>query len=204
MSLHMWTIPLPPRRFPSKVLLAALMASSLAACQPYTDIATSIVAMDAARLIPTDLRTCIYGTVDDMLNQSPLLVATGGPIVVGSIADIQDVNQTTPLGNTIAELVRSRLVQKGLTVTDLRLRARVRLDHAQGEMTLSRDMQAVVPPPIAAEIVSGTYAVGNGTIYVSLKVIAASDARIMAAGDFTLPRTADVDRLLLGSTVSLR
>ena len=64
---------------------------------------------------------------------------------MGSIADIQDVNQTTPLGNTIAELVRSRLVQKGLTVTDLRLRARVRLDHAQGEMTLSRDMQAVVP-----------------------------------------------------------
>jgi len=52
--------------------------------------------------------------------------------------------------------------------------------------------------------VSGTYAVGNGTIYVSLKVIAAIDARIMAAGDFTLPRTADVDRLLLGSTVSLR
>jgi hypothetical protein len=186
------------------VLLAALMASSLAACQPYTDIATSIVAMDAVRLTPTDLRTCIYGTVDDMLNQSPLLVATGGPIVVGSIADIQDVNRTTPLGNTIAELVRSRLVQKGLTVTDLRLRARVRMDRAQGELTLSRDMLAVVPPPIAAEIVSGTYAVGNGTIYVSLKVIAAIDARIMAAGDFTLPRTADVDRLLLGSTVSLR
>jgi hypothetical protein len=139
-----------------------------------------------------------------MLRQSTLLVATRGPIVVGSIADIQDVNRTTPLGNAIAELIRSRLVQKQFTVTDLRLRSQVLLDRSQGELMLSRDRRAVLPPPAAAEVVSGTYAVGNGTVYVSLKIITTMDARIMAAGDFTLPRSADVDRLLLGTLASAR
>lgn len=71
---------------------------------------------------------------------------------------------------------------------------------------LSRNSRFVRPAPGAAEIVSGTYAVGSGTVYVSLKILAAVDARIMAAGDFMLPRTADVDRLLGGhpSLVSAR
>jgi hypothetical protein len=188
----------------SMAIQAAWIVSSLAACQPYTGIATGILEADATRFTPTDLRSRVYGTIDDMLSQSPLLVATRGPLVVGSIADIQDVNRTTPLGNAIAELVRSRLVQKQFTVTDLRLRSQVFLDRAQGELTLSRDRRAVLPPPITAEIVGGTYAVGNGTVYVSLRVTAASDAHILAAGDFTLPRTADVDRLLSGYMVSMR
>lgn len=188
----------------STALRCALVLSSLAACQPYTGIATGILEWDAARLTPTDLRSRVYGTIDDMLSQNALLAATRGPLVVGSIADIQDVNRTTPLGNAIAELVRSRLVQKQFTVTDLRLRSQVLLDRAQGELTLSRDRRAVLPPPSTAEIVSGTYAVGYGTVYVSLRVTTAGDAHIMAAGDFTLPRTADVERLLSGYMMSMQ
>lgn len=185
---------------------AAVSVSILAACAPYNDnrvLAESILAADAARLTPTDLRSLTYATVDGMLSQNASLAA-GDPIVVGSIADIQDINSTTPLGNTIAELVRSRLVQKQLTITDLRLRSKVLLDRGQGELMLSRDRQAVLPPPVAAEVVSGTYAVGYNTVYISLKIITTSDARILAAGDFTLPRTADVNRLLSGTVASIR
>lgn len=169
----------------------------LTACVPYTGLSDSILAADAARRTPTDLASVTYRAVDEMLSQNTSLAPPGGPIAVGSIADIQDVNRTTPLGNAIAELVRSRLVQRHFDVADLRVRSQVELDRAQGELMLSRDRRAVRPPPAAAEIVSGTYAVGSGTVYVSLKIIAAGDARIMAGADFMLPRSADVNQLLL-------
>jgi hypothetical protein len=172
-----------------------LVLSSFSACG-YSPVAESILASESARLASTDLQGIVYPVVDRMLNQDPTLLPTGGPIVVGSIEDIRDVNGTTPLGNAIAELVRSRLVQRHFVTTDLRLRSQVLLDQSQGELMLSRDRRAVRPAPEAAEIVSGTYAVGSGTVYVSLKILEAADARIMAADDFMLPRTADVDGLL--------
>jgi hypothetical protein len=184
----------------ARILCPTLALGSLAACQ--YPVSETILASESARLTPTNLQAMVYPVVDQMLNQDPTLVPTGGPIVVGSIADLRDVNRTTPLGNAIAELVRSRLVQRHFTITDLRLRSQVLLDRSQGELMLSRDSRAVRPPPDAAEIVSGTYAIGSGTVYVSLQILAASDARIMAAGDFMLPRTADVDQLL-GSAPSL-
>lgn len=177
------------------ILGSMLVLSSFSACG-YSPVAESILASESARLASTDLQGIVYPVVDQMLNQDPTLLPTGGPIVVGSIEDIRDVNGTTPLGNAIAELVRSRLVQRHFITTDLRLRSQVLFDQSKGELMLSRDRRAVRPAPEAAEIVSGTYAVGSGTVYVSLKILEAADARIMAAGDFMLPRTADVDRLL--------
>src|SRR5215831_13814530 len=133
----------------------AVMGCILSACAPYNDnmgLAESILAADIARHTPTDLRSLTYVTVDGMLKENASLGASGEPMVVGSIADIQNINSTTPLGNTIAELVRSRLVQKQLTITDLRLRSKVLLDQRQGELMLSRDVRAVLPPPVAAEV----------------------------------------------------
>ena len=169
---------------------------ALTACA-YTGLSDAVLAADAARHAPTDLSLVTYRAVDEMLSQNASLAPPGGPIAVGSIADIQDVNRTTPLGNAIAELVRSRLVQRHFDVDDLRVRSEVVLDKTQGELMLSRDRRVVRPPPAAAEIVSGTYAVGSGTVYVSLRIIAAGNAQIMAAADFMLPRSADVNQLLL-------
>lgn len=187
-----------------KLLLAMLSLGAVTGCEPYTGLTTSILAADAARLASTSIEAPAYAAVDEMLRQTPLLVATGGPIVVGSIADIRDVNRTTPLGNTIAELVRSRLVQNRLTVTDLRLRSTVWMGQSEGELMLSRNRKELVSPPVAAEMVAGTYAVGNNTVYVSLKIIATANAQIMAASDFALPRTADVEQLLIGTIASAR
>lgn len=182
--------------FTSAAILGSVLAMvSLAGCDNGY-VTESVLVAESLRLASTDLQAIVYPVVDQMLMQDPSLAPTDGPIVVGSIEDIQDVNRSTPLGNTIAELVRSRLVQRHFSTTDLRLRSQVLLQRSQGELMLSRDRSAVRPAPGAAEMVSGTYAVGSNTVYVSLKILAAVDAHIMAAGDFMLPRTADVDRLL--------
>lgn len=177
-------------------VLAAIML--LSACVPYTGVADQAVYEEGVRVAPnpTRLSAPTNRAVDGMLAQAPLLLATHSPAVVGSIADIRDVNQATPLGNIIAELTRSRLVQRGLPVSEMRLRTEVALEPGIGEMTLSRQRRQVYPPPVAAEIVTGTYAVASDAVYVSLKIVEADNARILAAMDFVLPRTPDVDTLL--------
>jgi hypothetical protein len=63
-------------------------------------------------------------------------------------------------------------------------------------MLLSRDKKALLPAPLTSDIVTGTYAIGSGKVYVSLKIIAASDAHIIAAADFETPQNFDVAHLL--------
>jgi hypothetical protein len=145
---------------------------------------------------PSELGAKTYQAVDDMLADAPLLTPNHSVAVVGSLADIRDVTHGSPFGNIIADLVRTRLTQKGLPVIDIRLRQAIKFDPLQGEMLLSRQRPEVYPPPMASEFVTGTYAVASGTVYVSLKIIQADSAQIIAANDFRLARTPDVNRLL--------
>jgi len=70
------------------------------------------------------------------------------------------------------------------------------MDRYQGEMVTSRNAGAVMPPSGASEIVTETYAVGFAQVHVSLKIVSASTARIIAAADFNLPRYMNTDALL--------
>lgn len=208
MSRHMRRMHTHPGALRRLLPLALIVLWPLTGCAPYTGFAVEAVQQEDAQWIPTDVTARTYYSVDlivdELQHAYPELVQVRTPAVVGSIADIADVNHSTPLGNVIADLVRSRLVQRGIPVTDMRLRASVKLDRLQGELVLSRDPRLVYPAPQTGTIVTGTYAVARSSVIVSLKMIHATDARILAAADFRLPRTADVDRLLIGPVASAR
>jgi len=180
---------------------AILLAALLAGCT-YTGFAVDAVQQQEALSTPADLQYPAYRSVDWMVRQlhrEPDYVLKGHmPVVVGSIADIADVNHSTPLGNAIADLVRSRLVQHGIPVIDMRLRSAVQLSPSQGELALSRNRHQVYPPPAAGIICAGTYAVARATVFVSLKMMNATNAEILAAADFSLPLSYDVQGLLVG------
>lgn len=151
-----------------------------------------------------DLAARAYRAVDDMLEASPTVQRSSGPVVVMSVADIGDVDRSTPFGNIVADMIRTRLVQRGVSVTEMRLRSSVRLNRTDGELMLGRNRRTLLPPPVAAEVVTGTYAVGHSEVYVSLKIVAAGDAHILAAADFVTPRSWNVEQLLIGSVASTR
>jgi len=141
------------------------------------------------------LGTLTYRAVDQLLAAAPEIRA-GTPLVVTSISDADKIDKTSTLGNIVADLVRSRLVQEGLTVSEMRLRSSVFLDRRHGEMILSRNPRTLMPPPNVAAIVTGTYAIGDVDVYVSLKIISAADARIISAADFVVPKYQNVNGLL--------
>lgn len=142
-----------------------------------------------------ELGRTTYRAVDHLLAAAPGLAADT-PLLVSSIVDTQDLGASTPFGNMVAEMVRSRLVQRGAKIAEPRLRTAMRLDPDQGEFMLARDRRAVVPPPNVAGIVTGTYAVGGEVVYVSLKLVSATDAQIISASDFVVPAYPDAEALL--------
>lgn len=180
---------------------APLAAGLLSGCT-YTGFAVQAVQQEDALTTPTELDGPVYGSVDRMIaqlrNDHPHVLKEQTPAVVGSIVDIRTMDRATPLGNIIADLVRARLVQHDVPVRDMRLRSSVKLSPSQGELVLSRNASQVYPAPAAGIICTGTYAVARSTVFVSLKMIRATNAEILAAADFSLPRTFDVRRLLVG------
>ena len=156
--------------------------------------ANSTVTAGSSAYTRGDLATLTYRAVDVLLAAAPE-TREGAPFVVASIANVKDVDTSSPLGNIVADMIRTRLVQDGHATNEMRLRSAVSFNSKQGEFLLSRTRRALVPPPQAAGVVTGTYAAGFDKVYVSLKLISATDARIISAADFVVP-TLDVVGLL--------
>jgi hypothetical protein len=185
------------KRTPS-VLAAATAALLLGGCVNGPDSATSSISVGSHPEARGDVGTLTYRAIDRLVAGAPEL-ALGRPVVVGSIVEVQRVDRSTPFGNLVADLARSRLAQKGVVVSETRLRSAMLFDHKQGEITLANDRSSVVPPPNAAGILTGTYAASDDFIYVSLKLVSLADARIVAAVDFAVPRRG-ADALLATGT----
>lgn len=148
--------------------------------------ASGSVTLGTSPSVQGDLGTLTYRAVDIILASTADLGADT-PLVVASISDVRNVETTSALGNIVADMIRTRLVQTGHPATDMRLRKAVNFNQGSGEFLLSRNRRALMPAPSAAAIITGTYAESFSKVYVSLKLISATDARIMAGADFVVP-----------------
>lgn len=179
------------RRF----VLAVPAILTLAGCvtDPNRLAASSNTIHDSV-MSPPDLGTLTYRAVDLVLAQAPEVSDTT-PLVVSSIADERDLGRSSPFGNIVADMIRDRLAQTGHTTSEVRMRAALQMKPDDGEFALSRNRAAVKAPPVAAALFTGTYAVGYQSVYVSIRLISASDSRILAGADFVVPR-ADIGGML--------
>ncbi|HBK06732.1 MAG TPA: hypothetical protein DDZ81_12820 [Acetobacteraceae bacterium] len=159
-------------------------------------LAESSVGMGASPYANGDLGTLTYRAVDIMLAGAPQ-VASATPLVVASIANTEKLDSSSPLGNIVADMIRTRLAQTGHSASEMRLRGSVSLGKGTGEFLLSRNRNVLMPAPPAAAVVAGTYAASFEKVYVSLKLISTDDSRILSGADFVVPR-ADLEGLLDG------
>jgi hypothetical protein len=132
------------------------------------------------------LGSLTYRAVDLIVAAAPD-VRTDTPLIVASIADTQNVESGTALGNIVSDMIRTRLAQDGYTASEFRLRNEVAFSKGQGEFMLSRNRHALMAAPNAAAIVTGTYACSFENVYFSLKLVSATDAHIISGADFVIP-----------------
>jgi TolB-like protein len=133
-----------------------------------------------------DLPTLTYRGVDRIV-VGATEITRDTPLVVASLSDAQNLEKSSALGNIVADMIRTRLVQNGYTTTEIRLRNSVSLQKDEGEFLLSRNSHAIVPPKNVVAILTGTYTASEEKVYISLKLIGVVDAHIIAGVDFVIP-----------------
>ena len=173
-----------------RVLLAAVLTASalaLPGCARYYYGA-------AASSDPVDLMASNHGAADALLLQVPL--DPGTPVLVGTVVQVDRLDESSRLGRLVAEQLAGRLAQRGLRVTDLRMLETLAMRPGQGELLLSREIKDIARNHNASLVLVGTYSAAANYTYVSLKLVRTEDSRIVRGYDYALPNDRDVQRLL--------
>ena len=121
-----------------------------------------------------------------------------GPLLVASLADINDLATSSPFGRVVSEQMGAHLTKAGYRVLDARLQSRIFVKKGEGEFLLSREVREASRSYNASAVLVGTYAEAEDTVLVSVRLVRSRDSLVLAATNFTLPKTPQIQSLLSG------
>lgn len=133
----------------------------------------------------------------DMLLQNAQL-DSHHPVLVSTLVNVDRLGESSRMGRIFSEQIAGRLVQRGLPVTELKMRENLVMQREQGELLLSRELREVSRAHDAQAVVVGTYAVSATVLYVSIKLVKPDGNLVVAAHNYAVPIDENVRALLLG------
>ena len=143
-----------------------------------------------------DIMAASYTAADKLLRNATHLLRPDYQILVTSLADIDNLEDTTSLGRLIGEQLSARFAQQGYTVVEAKLHSDLIKIPRTGELVLSREAREMGQAQNAAIIVAGTYAVGNNKVYVTLKMLNSYNSEVMSSYAYSLPIGPNTSTLL--------
>ncbi len=119
-------------------------------------------------------------------------------LIAASFVNINNLEETSPLGRLLSEQMSSRMAQNGFRVLELKLRLNsIYIKEGQGEFLLSRDIQKIGESHSSNFVIVGTYTVAVRSIYVCVRIVNTFDNTVITGYDFQLARTFETDSLLI-------
>lgn len=119
-------------------------------------------------------------------------------VLVATLVNVDRLGESSRLGRIFSEQIAGRLVQRGLPVTELKLRETVMIQREQGELLLSRELRELSRSHDAQAVVVGTYAASATVLYVSIKLVKPEGNVVVAAHNYAVPMDDNVRALLAG------
>jgi len=135
----------------------------------------------------SDITAASSAAVDNLMHYFPAWQTPNLRILVTTIADIDDLNDSTSFGRLLGEQISARLAQIGLTVVEAKFYQGLSFIPHTGEFILSRELREWGQIRHADVFVAGTYAVGKDTVYITLKMLNFTDSHILSSYAYTLP-----------------
>ena len=120
----------------------------------------------------------------------------GGPVLVATVVNVNDLSRSAPLGRTLSEQYASQMAALGFNAKEVKLRGDIFVKEGAGELLLSREIKDIARSYNASLVLVGTYSPAANFTYVSLKLVRTEDSRIIRGHDYALPNDRDVQRLL--------
>lgn len=174
---------------------AALAMAGLAGCEtsPMHSYYYGDRANGASRV---DLIEVNQRATDVLLLNAPLDASQ--PVLVATLVHVDRLTESSRLGRMFSEQIAGRMVQRGLKVTEVKMRESLLLQRDQGELLLSREVREVSQAQDAQAVVVGTYAVSASVVYISLKLVNPVGNTVVAAHNYAVPMDENVRALLSG------
>ncbi len=181
-----------------KYLLVAMSALALGACSNpdvFNENGSNNQNNSLTSVRDQNMLRATHKAADRLVEQAIYLRNERRPILITSIADITNVDTTSAFGLMVSEQMGDRLVQVGFPIVDLRARRDVAVRRKGGEFMLSRDILKISKEHAAVAVLLGTYTAAVNHVYVSTRLVRASDNRILASYDFKLPMGPDTRKM---------
>ena len=136
-----------------------------------------------------------YYHTNELLSTNAL--EKGDKVVLATVVDINNLDNTTQFGRTITEEVAKEFIDKGYKVIDVRASLKgMLIGRKKGEFYITRDVDNLARSIKANAIFYGTYSVGKRYVYVNLKLINPKNHVILNSVDYRLPLRDDIKKML--------
>lgn len=182
-------------------LYVSLVAAGalLAACSPEST--------EVSKVAPPQRQESVtavsYSAIDQLIQGSLAPIDPTHPVLVTTVVSQDELAESSPLGRLLAEEMTSRLANAGYTVHELKIGKVLSIKDGTGETMLTRNARDVSDRTGAQAIVVGTYTVGHDKVFVNVKLVRATDARILSAVDYDLTLTPDIRSLVGGNQIAV-
>lgn len=114
------------------------------------------------------------------------VIGPGHRIIVTSFANVDDLSTSSRFGRMIAQQFAAEIASAGYTVIEILMSDALQINSAQGEFLLSREVAMLGEKHDADVVVVGTYAEGRDNVYITTKLIRASDSVVLSASNFDI------------------
>ena len=140
-----------------------------------------------------------YDAVDALIKgqtKTPFIAPGGKRVLVPTVVDLGNLERSSAFGRLLAEQMASRLTQIGVSVSELKLRGNLFVNPGQGELILSREIREISSNQNADAVLVGTYTDAGDAVYVTLKLVRATDSTVSSAYNFAMVKSQTVASLL--------
>jgi TolB-like protein len=135
----------------------------------------------------TNITTSSYAAADHLMRYIPSVLYPRLQILVTSLANIDNLEDSSSLGRLIGEQLSIRFAQHGYTVIEPKLQQDLIMIPRTGEFIFSRQAFEIARQQNIDMIVAGTYATAQDQIYITLKMLNCQNGKIMSSYAYTLP-----------------
>ena len=124
---------------------------------------------------------------DTLLNSCNVSLDNKNSIIVTSLVNINNIQESSTHGRMSSEIVASRMAQKGYYVKEIKLtQSKIFVRQREGEFALSRKIKEIASKHNIDALVVGTYAVGRQKVRISLRLVLTEDNRIACAHSYAV------------------
>lgn len=143
---------------------------------------------------PIELIEKTKKATDVLLNNCNVPLDDGSSIIVTSLVNIDNIQESSTYGRMSSEIIASRMAQKGYYVKEVKLtQSKIFVRQREGEFALSRQLKEIANKHNIDGMVVGTYAVGRQNVQVSMRLVLTEDNRIACAHSYALEHFNDTN-----------